>query len=181
MAQRLGVSPTAGLDPEIAARRLSKDGKNIITPPRTNWFTKVRSARRLPAQMKLLMGTRFTAQIFWYFFGGFGSLLTVAAILCFIAWCVTLLFAIRVFRTLTVSRADRKPLGNPNPQASNLALGVVLLIVVLLQAAFNAAQDFSTSRTMSSIKSVLPTDVHVLRDGRAIEYVGLSDAMSLVR
>ncbi|GAA5964922.1 hypothetical protein JCM8115_007078 [Rhodotorula mucilaginosa] len=126
VAQRLGVSPTAGLDPEIAARRLSKDGKNIITPPRINWFTK----------------------IFWYFFGGFGSLLTVAAILCFIAW---------------------KPLGNPNPQASNLALGVVLLIVVLLQAAFNAAQDFSTSRTMSSIKSVLPTDVHVLRDGKAIE------------
>ncbi|GAA5977314.1 hypothetical protein JCM10908_004936 [Rhodotorula pacifica] len=126
VAQRLGVSPAAGLDLEIAARRLSKDGKNVITPPRTNWFSK----------------------IFWYFFGGFGSLLTVAAVLCFIAW---------------------KPLGNPNPQASNLALGVVLLIVVVLQAGFNAAQDFSTSRTMSSISSVLPTDVHVRRDGKVIE------------
>ncbi|GAA5873739.1 hypothetical protein JCM3774_000154 [Rhodotorula dairenensis] len=126
VAQRLGVAPAAGLDLEIAARRLSKDGKNVITPPRTNWFLK----------------------IFWYFFGGFGSLLTVAAVLCFIAW---------------------KPLGNPNPQASNLALGVVLLIVVLLQAGFNAAQDFSTSRTMSSISSVLPIVVQVRRDGKATE------------
>lgn len=51
VAQRLGVSPTAGLDPDIAARRLSKDGKNIITPPRINWFTKVCFARRRSAQI----------------------------------------------------------------------------------------------------------------------------------
>jgi hypothetical protein len=56
-------------------------------------------------------------------------------------------------------------LGNPNPQASNLALAVVLLVVVFLQAAFNAWQDFSTSRVMASIQDMLPADVVVLRDG----------------
>ncbi|RPD63077.1 sodium-potassium ATPase [Lentinus tigrinus ALCF2SS1-6] len=76
--------------------------------------------------------------------GGFGSLLLAASIVCFVAW---------------------KPLGEPNPQASNLALAVVLLIVLFLQAAFNAWQDFSTSRVMSSIKGMLPSDVLVLRDG----------------
>ncbi len=63
---------------------------------------------------------------------------------------------------------DRKPLGNPNPQASNLALAVVLLIVLFLQAGFNAWQDFSTSRVMSSIKGMLPSDVLVLRDGNQV-------------
>ena len=58
----------------------------------------------------------------------------------------------------------RKPLGEP-PQAANLALAVVLLIVILIQAVFNAWQDFSTSRVMASIKGMLPSDVLVLRDG----------------
>ena len=62
-------------------------------------------------------------------------------------------------------RICRKPLGNPDPQASNLALAVVLLVVVFLQAAFNAWQDFSTSRVMASIQDMLPADVVVLRDG----------------
>lgn len=59
----------------------------------------------------------------------------------------------------------RKPLGNPDPQASNLALAVILLVVVFLQASFNAWQDFSTSRVMASIQGMLPADVVVLRDG----------------
>ncbi|KAI0041569.1 sodium-potassium ATPase [Auriscalpium vulgare] len=77
-------------------------------------------------------------------FGGFGSLLLAGSIVCFICW---------------------KPLGNPHPDSSNLALAVVLLVVVALQAVFNAWQDFSTSRVMASIKDMLPADVLVLRDG----------------
>ncbi|TBU35112.1 sodium-potassium ATPase [Dichomitus squalens] len=80
--------------------------------------------------------------------GGFGSLLLTASVVCFIAW---------------------KPLGEPNPQASNLALAVVLLLVLFLQAAFNAWQDFSTSKVMSSIKGMLPSDVLVLRDGSRVK------------
>lgn len=80
-----------------------------------------------------------------YIFGGFGTLLFGGAILAFISW---------------------KPLGEPAPQASNLALAVILLIVIVLQTVFNAWQDFSTSRTMASISGMLPTEVLALRDGR---------------
>ena len=59
-------------------------------------------------------------------------------------------------------------MGEPAPQASNLALAVVLLVVIVLQAIFNAWQDFSTSRVMSSIQGMLPADVVVLRDGKQV-------------
>ena len=63
-------------------------------------------------------------------------------------WRVRNTFARRIdplFRRLVsvllfvVRRAElgsRKPLGEPNPQASNLALAVVLLIVIVVQTAF---------------------------------------------
>jgi sodium/potassium-transporting ATPase subunit alpha len=62
-------------------------------------------------------------RLLFYVFGGFGSLLIVAGILCCVAW---------------------KPLGEPLPTISNLALGVVLFIVAALQAVFNAWQVFSS-------------------------------------
>ncbi|KAI0290823.1 sodium-potassium ATPase [Russula brevipes] len=120
--RRLAVTPKAGLDAAQAQRRAAQFGANQISPPPSRTLRKV---------------------IGWVF-GGFGSLLLTASVVCFLAW---------------------KPLGNPNPQASNLALAVVLLVVVLLQAIFNAWQDFSTSRVMASIKGMLPADVVVLRDG----------------
>ncbi|KAH9965077.1 sodium-potassium ATPase [Russula compacta] len=120
--RRLGVAPKNGLDAPQAQRRAVQFGANQISPPPSRLLRKV---------------------IGWVF-GGFGSLLLVASIVCFIAW---------------------KPLGNPNPQSSNLALAIVLLVVVLLQAVFNAWQDFSTSRVMASIQDMLPADVIVLRDG----------------
>lgn len=62
----------------------------------------------------------------------------------------------------------RKPLGNPTPVVANLALGVVLLIVMALQTAFNAWQDYSTGAVMDSIANMLPSDVNVLRDGHKV-------------
>lgn len=56
-----------------------------------------------------------------YFFGGFGGLLCIAGIICIICY---------------------EPLGLPTPDASNLALGVLLFLVVIIQAAFNAWQDW---------------------------------------
>jgi len=35
-----------------------------------------------------------------------------------------------------------KPLGNPDPDPSNLALGVLLFLVITIQAIFNAWQDY---------------------------------------
>ncbi|KAI1389342.1 calcium ATPase [Hypoxylon trugodes] len=82
-------------------------------------------------------------KFFGYFFKGFGPVLLVGAILVFVAW---------------------KPLGQP-PSLANLALGIVLVAVFFIQAAFNMFQDWSSSRVMSSIKSMLPEDSMVLRDG----------------
>ncbi|KAH9965074.1 sodium-potassium ATPase [Russula compacta] len=88
--------------------------------------------------------SRLLRKVIGWVFGGFGSLLLSGSIICFIAW---------------------KPVGNPNAQPSYLALAIMLLVVVLLQAVFNAWQDFSTSRVMASIQGMLPADVVVLRDG----------------
>ncbi|KAI8642277.1 hypothetical protein BD408DRAFT_443634 [Parasitella parasitica] len=82
-----------------------------------------------------------------YFFGGFCSLLWFASIICYISW---------------------KPLGEPNPSPLNLALAVILMFVIFVQAFFNAWQDWSTSRVMSSINNMLPTQTLVLRDGKII-------------
>ncbi|KAJ7583582.1 hypothetical protein C8J56DRAFT_213171 [Mycena floridula] len=123
---RLGVSEKSGLDAPMAARRLATNGKNIISPPPKNYLKK----------------------LFFYVFGGFGSLLFVASIVCFIAW---------------------RPLGDPNPSVANLALAVVLLIVILIQATFNAWQDFTTGRTMSSISDMVPTSILVTRDGETFK------------
>ena len=56
-----------------------------------------------------------------YFFGGFGGLLFIAGIICIICY---------------------RPLGDPNPDPSNLALGCLLFLVIIIQAIFNAWQDW---------------------------------------
>jgi len=62
-----------------------------------------------------------------------------------------------------------RPLGESQPSAANLALGVVLLLVFLIQAGFNAWQDWSSSRVMASINTMLPDFCHVLRGGEQVE------------
>jgi magnesium-transporting ATPase (P-type) len=88
---------------------------------------------------------------FWkivgYFFKGFGSILLVGGILVFISW---------------------KPLGDP-PAVANLALGIVLIAVFVIQAAFNAWQDWSSSRVMASITAMLPESCLLLRDACRVE------------
>jgi len=83
-------------------------------------------------------------KIFEYLFGGFGSILLTGSILVFISW---------------------KPLGEPNPAPANLALAIVLAVVFVVQAAFNAWQDWSSSRVMASITTMLPDNCLLLRDG----------------
>jgi magnesium-transporting ATPase (P-type) len=86
-------------------------------------------------------------KIFGYFFKGFGSILLVGGILVFISW---------------------KPLGEP-PAVANLALGIVLIAVFVIQAAFNGWQDWSSSRVMASITAMLPESCLLLRDARRVE------------
>ncbi|KAF2091308.1 calcium ATPase [Saccharata proteae CBS 121410] len=85
-----------------------------------------------------------------YLFGGFGLILITAAVLVFIAW---------------------KPLGQPPAQA-NLALAIVLVVVFAVQAFFNFYQDWSSSKVMSSIKTMLPEECMMLRDSAKQHFAG---------
>lgn len=93
--------------------------------------------------------SHFFRKIFGYCFQGFGSTLLVGAILVFVAW---------------------KPLGQPPAQA-NLALAIVLVAVFVIQAAFNAWQDWSSSRVMASITTMLPDSCLILRDGARVTVI----------
>ncbi|KAI5966824.1 uncharacterized protein KGF55_000233 [Candida pseudojiufengensis] len=86
-------------------------------------------------------------KLFMYFFGGFGALLLAGGILCIISW---------------------KPLGNPNPAVANLVLGIILIVVFLIQAAFNFIQDYSSSKVMNSIHNLVASDCAVIRNGKPL-------------
>ncbi|KAH8700901.1 putative H /K ATPase alpha subunit [Talaromyces proteolyticus] len=86
-------------------------------------------------------------KIMGYFFKGFGSILLIGGILVFVSW---------------------KPLGDP-PAVANLALGIVLIAVFFIQAAFNAWQDWSSSRVMASITAMLPESCFLMRDNTKVE------------
>ncbi|KAL1306785.1 hypothetical protein AAFC00_005446 [Neodothiora populina] len=88
----------------------------------------------------------YAKMLFQYFFGGFCSVLWVGVIVFFICW---------------------RPLGNPNPQAYNLGLAILILIVIVLQACFSAFQDWSTGRTMNAILDLLPAEALVIRNSAA--------------
>lgn len=79
-----------------------------------------------------------------YLFGGFCWLLWIAAFICFLAW---------------------KPIGEPNPDPTNLGLAILLLLVIGLQAGFEAFQDWSSSKVMNSIKGMMAAEASVIRNG----------------
>ena len=81
-----------------------------------------------------------------YLFGDFCSVLWIGVIIFFISW---------------------KPLGDP-PQPYNLALAILVILVILLQAFFSAFQDWSSQRVMNSILSLVPENATVTRDGQQI-------------
>ena len=87
--------------------------------------------------------------IFGYFFRGFGSILLVGSVLVFVCW---------------------KPLGQP-PTTANLALAIVLLAVFMIQASFNAWQDWSSSKVMASIITMLPENSLLMREGVQVSTV----------
>ncbi|KAH6972856.1 hypothetical protein BKA56DRAFT_492213 [Ilyonectria sp. MPI-CAGE-AT-0026] len=87
--------------------------------------------------------TNYIKKTLKYIFGGFCSVLWVGAIIFFLCW---------------------QPLSSP-PSAQNLALAVLILIVIFLQAGFSAFQDWSTAKTMNAILDLLPSFALVKRDG----------------
>jgi sodium/potassium-transporting ATPase subunit alpha len=86
-------------------------------------------------------------KIIGYFFSGFCPLIFIAATVCILAW---------------------RPIGSiggNEPQIINLALGIMLLLVICIQAGFTAFQDWSSSKVMKSIKNMMPTETIVIRNG----------------
>ncbi len=86
-------------------------------------------------------------KIIGYFFSGFCPLIFVAATVCILAW---------------------RPIGSiggNEPQVINLGLGIMLLLVICIQAGFTAFQDWSSSKVMKSIKKMMPTETIVIRNG----------------
>jgi len=92
------------------------------------------------------------AKILKYGFSGFCWLLWIGSIILFIAW---------------------KPLGDP-PDATNLGLAILLILVIALQAVFEAFQDWSSGQVMKSIKGMMPSDAVVVRGGVEM-HVNVSD------
>ncbi|RAL15920.1 cation-translocating P-type ATPase [Aspergillus homomorphus CBS 101889] len=88
----------------------------------------------------------YLKKIFWYVFGGFCSVLWIGVIIFFLCW---------------------RPLSNP-PSVPNLAMAILVIIVIALQASFSAFQDWSTSRVMNSILGLLPSDALVMREGNLV-------------
>ncbi|KAG4071147.1 hypothetical protein HA402_003279 [Bradysia odoriphaga] len=90
-------------------------------------------------------------KIFGYVFGGFCSVLWIGVIVFLLCW---------------------KPLSTPpivpdgEPSVQNLALAILVICVIFLQASFSAFQDWSTSRVMKSILNLLPSECIVLRNGQ---------------
>ncbi|KAL6299303.1 calcium ATPase transmembrane domain M-containing protein [Sparassis latifolia] len=120
---RFSTSPTVGLESEAVQRRQKSGGKNIISPPKTQYWKKALN----------------------YIFGGFNFLM-------WIAFIVTLL--------------SYKPLGDPSPQAFNLGVAILLLLVIIVSATFYAWVDWHASRIMSSIKTLIAEEALVVRDGK---------------
>ncbi|KAI8325729.1 calcium ATPase [Martensiomyces pterosporus] len=88
---------------------------------------------------------RIPQRVVSWFFGGFNRFLWLAMVVFWLCW---------------------KPIGNP-PQPGNMAMAIVIILVICIQAAFNAWQEWITSRAMDSITNMLPTETLALRDGVA--------------
>ncbi|KAF8231370.1 calcium ATPase [Tricholoma matsutake] len=89
----------------------------------------------------------YILKVLTYLFGGFCSILWVAVVIFFVCW---------------------RPLSTP-PSPTNLSLAILIILVIFFQASFSALQDWSTSRVMSSIMNLIPSECVVLRDGQSIK------------
>lgn len=106
--------------PQVHFRR-TRDGLNKLTPVKE---------------------TSLIIQFIQELYRGFGILLWIACLLCFIAW---------------------RPLGDP-PSVYNLALAIVLILVVLFQAVFNFIQNRHSSNIIAKFQKMIPKRCMVLRE-----------------
>jgi sodium/potassium-transporting ATPase subunit alpha len=82
--------------------------------------------------------------LFKQLFTGFNSILWFAGVLAILAY---------------------KPLGGPDPSMSNLALGIVIFFVIILNSILNAYQEIKSIKIVAAFSKLLPTLATVRRDG----------------
>ncbi|KAK3829497.1 MAG: hypothetical protein JOS17DRAFT_216555 [Linnemannia elongata] len=123
--------------------RFNSDPTSGLTQPEAGRRLKANGLNTLdspkPNYFKMVLG---------YTFGGFCSILWIGVITFLICW---------------------QPPLSPTPNVTNLALAILVLFVIILQAGFSAFQDFSTAKVMSSILDMIPADCHVIRDGQLVK------------
>uniref|UniRef100_A0A915LBR9 Sodium/potassium-transporting ATPase subunit alpha n=2 Tax=Romanomermis culicivorax TaxID=13658 RepID=A0A915LBR9_ROMCU len=120
LAERLNTNYETGLSEAQAIQVREKEGLNALTPPQAT-----------PEWVKFLHHT----------FSGFGILLTIGGVLCFIIWLID------------TSTND------------NLWLAITLFLVVLISGSLSYYQDRASSKVMESFKNMCPSVTTVIRDG----------------
>ena len=83
--------------------------------------------------------------LFKELFAGFNWILWIACILAFLSY---------------------EPFGEPDPSVTNLALGIVLVIVITLNSILNVYQQLKSIKIVASFSKLLPRLARVKRDGR---------------
>ncbi|KAG0206624.1 hypothetical protein BGX33_007313 [Mortierella sp. NVP41] len=117
----------------------------------TSGLSQTEAGRRLKANGLNTLDSpkpNYFKMILGYTFGGFCSILWIGVITFLICW---------------------QPPLSPTPNVTNLALAILVLFVIILQASFSAFQDFSTAKVMSSILDMIPTECHVIRDDQLVK------------
>lgn len=149
-------SPSSGKKDETDAEFFNKLDFHLITPSEiynrfnvspSSGLDSGAASRRLDRNGRNILIQRKSQlwkKLLRYTFGDFCSILWIGVIIFFISW---------------------KPLGNP-PAPYNLALAIVVLLVIIMQAVFSGFQDWSAQQIMSSILTLVPENAIVWRDGQ---------------
>jgi sodium/potassium-transporting ATPase subunit alpha len=104
--QRFSTSPTLGLESPAVARMTQTFGKNVISPPKTQYWKKVLN----------------------YVFGGFNFLMWIAFIVTLV--CLRTLFLLCMlvmYPPSALIQLSYKPLGEPHPAIINLGVAILLV------------------------------------------------------
>eukprot|EP00727_Mastigamoeba_balamuthi_P000556 m51a1_g10498 hypothetical protein (1013) ;mRNA; f:99117-103154 len=83
--------------------------------------------------------------LYFFFLSGFTPILWPCVVFAFIAW---------------------RPLGHP-PDPNNLALAIIFIVVILLQVFFDVLQQWTSTKVMKKVASMLPRVCLVYRNGSA--------------
>lgn len=68
-----------------------------------------------------------------------------------------------------------RPLGDPEPDITNLVQGIVIIVVIFINAGFEIVQEFMSGRIMKSISNMLPPSCKVVRNGGQMNQIPVEE------